>query len=400
MPEAPTPETALAPPEPGGLALPQASGGKVLRNLALLGLLLGGGLYATLASRQTAAERLHETTAAAAIPSANVLQPGEVKPKTLVLPARLQAWTEASVFARNSGFLRARHADLGDAVRAGDLLAEIDAPELEQQLAASVAVLGTIQAQRNLSQATARRWAELGSRNIVSQQAADEKRGDLAARDSMLREAAANVERLRAQLAFNRVVAPFDGVVTSRGTEVGALIVAGDTKAPPLFTISDKSRIRIYIRVPQAYAAAISPGMRASFTVPEHPSRSFTAEVQRSADAMDATTGAMLVQLMADNADGALRPGSYAQLSLALPASLVASAVRIPASALIFRREGTTVAVVNAEGVVEIRPVRIDQDLGAELEIGAGLTRTDWVVDSPSDAIRSGDRVRIVRPAG
>ena len=390
-----SPPHASPPPAP-----PQASGGKVLRNLALLALLLGGGLYATLASRNTAAERLQEATVASSMPSASVLQPGEVKPKTLVLPARLQAWTEASVFARNSGFLRARHADLGDTVRAGALLAEIDAPELEQQLAASVAALGTMQAQRNLSSTTARRWAELGSRNIVSQQAADEKRGDLAARDSMLREAAANVERLRAQLAFNRVVAPFDGVVTSRGTEVGALIVAGDTKALPLFTISDKSRIRIYIRVPQAYAAAITPGMQASFTVPEHPSRSFTAEVQRSADAMDATTGAMLVQLVADNADGALRPGGYAQLSLALPASVVASAVRIPASALIFRRDGTTVAVVNEEGVVEIRQVRIDQDLGAELEIGAGLNRSDWVVDSPSDAIRNGDRVRVVRPAG
>ncbi len=387
MAEAPTP------------APPQASGAKVLRNLFLLALLLGGGLYATLASRDTAAERLRETTVAAALPSVSVLQPGEVKPKALVLPARLQAWTEAPVFARNNGFLRARHADLGDQVRAGDLLAEIDAPELEQQLAASVAVLGTIQAQRNLSQATARRWAELGARNIVSQQASDEKRGDLAARDSMLREAQANVERLRAQLAFNRVVAPFDGTVTSRGTEVGALIVAGDTKAVPLFTISDTSRIRVYIRVPQAYAAAITPGMQATFTVPEHPSRRFTGEVQRSAGAMDAATGTMLVQLLADNAEGALRPGGYAQLSLALPASLVASAVRIPASALIFRRDGTTVAVVNAEGVVEIRQVRIDQDQGAELEIGAGLSREDWVIDSPSDAIRNGDRVRVLRPA-
>jgi RND family efflux transporter MFP subunit len=271
-------------------------------------------------------------------------------------------------------------------------------PELEQQLAAATAALATAQAQRNLSAVTARRWGELASRNVVSQQAEDERRGDLAAREAMMAEATANVNRLRALLGFNRLVAPFDGTVTSRATEVGALIVAGDTRSPPLFTISDKSRLRIYVRVPQAFAGAVAPGLKAQFTVPDRPDRVFGAELERSADAVDVQSGTMLVQLVADNAEGLLKPGSYAQVRLELPPSAAAAAVRVPASALIFRREGTAVAVVNSEGVVEIRPVRIAQDLGAELEIDSGLSLGDWIIDSPSDAIRSGDRVRMNRP--
>ncbi len=391
MPEAPTP--------PDQVTLPTARGGRVLRYLLLILLLFAAVLGITFSDRMKASEQLRATTAESANPSVTVLRPAAAEARPLVLPARLQAWTEAPVFARNSGFLRARHADLGDSVRAGDLLAEIDAPELEQQLAASMAAQRTIEVQRNLAAATVRRWDQLASRNIVSQQTAEEKRSDLAVRESMLREANANVDRLRAQLAFNRVVAPFDGVVTSRGTDIGALIVAGDTRATPLFTISDKSRIRLYIRVPQAYAGAIVPGLQAEFTVPEYPNRSFSAEVQRSADAMDSQTGAMLVQLVAQNGDGALRPGGYAQLTLALPPESMADSVRIPASALLFRREGTSVAVVDDRGVVALRQVRIDQDLGATLDIGAGLSRSDWVIDSPSDAIRSGDQVRVVRPA-
>ena len=388
MPEAPLPPTAE----------PIADARRVRR-----GLLLGVGLFLLVlaggvAARLLAAQRLQEVTAAAAVPSASVVQPKEAKARPLVLPARLQAWSEAPVYARTNGFLRSRHVDIGDRVHAGDLLAEIDAPELEQQLAAATAALATAQAQRNLSAVTARRWGELASRNVVSQQAEDERRGDLAAREAMLAEAAANVNRLRALLGFNRVVAPFDGIVTSRATEVGALIVAGDTRSSPLFTISEMSRMRVYVRVPQAFAGAVVPGLRAGFTVPDQPDRVFAADLERSAGAVDEQSGSMLVQLVADNAEGLLKPGSYAQVRLELPPSAASAAVRVPASTLIFRREGTAVAVVNGEGVVEIRPVRIAQDLGAELEIGTGLSLGDWVIDSPSDAIRSGDLVRVNRP--
>ncbi len=383
MPEAPMPAIASARRVGGGLLL------VLLLFLGILGV--------SISSRMSAAEKLHNDTATAAMPSATVVQPKPAGPRVLALPARLQAWSEAPVYARNNGFLRSRLVDIGDRVRAGDLLAEIDAPELDQQLAAAQAALGTSTAQRNLSAATARRWEQLSGQRIVSAQAADEKRGDLAARDSQLREAGANMERLRAQLGFNRVVAPFDGTVTSRGTEIGALIVAGDTKATPLFTVSDSSRMRVYVRVPQAYAGAIAPGLAALFTVPDHPDREFTAILQRSAEAMDVASGSMLVQLTAENADGALKPGSYAQLRLELPPLAGAATVRVPSSALIFRRDGTAMAVVDGEGVVTIRPVRIARDLGSELEIGAGLSLEDWVIDSPSDSIRNGDRVRTVR---
>ncbi len=376
---------------------PIASGRRVAGGLLLVVLLFGGVLGASITARRSAAEKLQAETTAAALPSAIVVQPRPAAPRVLALPARLQAWAEAPVYARNNGFLRTRLVDIGDRVRAGDLLAEIDAPELDQQLAAAQAALGTSTAQRNLSAATARRWEQLAGQRIVSPQAADEKRGDLAARDSQLREAGANMERLRAQLGFNRVVAPFDGIVTSRGTEVGALIVAGDTKATPLFTISDSTRMRVYVRVPQAHAGAIAPGLTALFTVPDQPDREFRATLQRSAEAMDVATGSMLVQLVAENAEGVLKPGSYAQLRLELPPAAGAATVRVPASALIFRRDGTAMAVVDAEGVVSIRPIRIARDLGAELEIGAGISPDDWVIDSPSDSIRGGDRVRPVR---
>lgn len=386
MPEAPL----QGPQEEAAVASPRRVDLALLLLGCVFGLVLAGGVAARLSS----GEKLRETTVATAVPAVAVVQPQPAASRALVLPARLAAWAEAPVYARNNGFIRSRLVDIGDEVQTGQLLAEIDAPELEQQLVAATAQLGTITAQRNLAAATARRWEELAARSIVSQQAADERRGDLAARDSMLNEATANVNRLRAQLSFNRVVAPFAGTVTSRGTDVGALIVAGDTRATPLFTISDRSRIRVYVRVPQAFAGGISPGLKAEFTVPDQPNRAFAAEIQRSAEAMDVQSGAMLVQLVAENPDGLLKPGSYAQLKLE-PPRMTAAAVRIPASALIFRGNGVAVALVNEAGLVEIRPVRISQDLGAELVIGEGVSLTDRVINSPSDAIRSGDRVRI-----
>jgi RND family efflux transporter MFP subunit len=384
MPEAPMPE----------VSSPPADIRRVRRVIMLGGGLLLLVLAGSVMARLSAEEKLHEASAAAAIPTVSVIQPKEVRAPILVLPGRLQAWSEAPVYARTNGFLKRRLVDIGDRVHAGQLLAEIEAPEVDQQLAAATAALATAQAQLDLAAVTARRWDQLASRNVVSQQAADERRGDFAAREAMRNEAAANVNRLRALISFNQVVAPFDGVVTSRATDVGALIVAGDTRSPPLFTISDKSRLRVYIRVPQAYAGAVGPGLKAQFTVPDLPDQIFTAELARVADALDVQSGAMLVQLISDNRSGLLKPGGYAQVRLELPLSASGTVVRVPASALIFRKEGMAVAVVGSDGEVAVKPVRIAQDLGADLDIGAGLSRSDWVIDSPSDAIRSGDRVR------
>ncbi|HEY4254033.1 MAG TPA: efflux RND transporter periplasmic adaptor subunit [Roseomonas sp.] len=388
-PEAPPLETPAHPVEER-VANPRRVGLYLVLGLLVL---LGAGA-ATVAARRAAEEKLREVTAAAAIPGVKVIRPRAVAARPLMLPGRLQAWAEAPVFARTNGFVGRRLVDIGDRVSASQLLAVIEAPEVDQQLAQAEAQLATARAQRDLSARTAQRWNELIGRNVVSQQATDERRGDLAARTSQLNEAEANVNRLRALTGFNQVTAPFDGVITSRGIDVGGLVVSGDTRSPPLFTVTDMSRLRLYIRVPQAFTAAIGTGVQAHFTVPEYPDRSFAAELTRSAGAVDAQSGSMLVQLTVDNADGALRPGSYAQVRLELPPEAGAAQVRIPASALIFRANGTSVAVVDGQGKVTITQVRIARDLGAELDIASGLGQGDHVVDSPSDAIRSGDIVR------
>ncbi|MDB5413555.1 MAG: efflux transporter periplasmic adaptor subunit [Rubritepida sp.] len=400
MPEAPMPAasapeaTIHAPEATAAMASPRRVGLFLLVGLAGL----GGVLWLTFASRTEAQARLREVTTAAAVPSVNVVQPSEVRSRPLSLPGRLAARAEAPVYARTSGFVARRLVDIGDMVTAGQLLAVIDAPEVEQQLAAANAALTTVRAQRDLSARSAQRWNELVARNVVSQQATDERRGDLAARNAQITQAEAEVNRLRALTGFTQVVAPFDGTVTSRGTDVGALIAAGATTSVALFTITDSTKLRLYIRVPQAYAAAIRPGVTAQFTVPEHGDQTFTAELTRTADAVDVPSGTMLVQLTVDNEAGLLKPGGYAQVRLELPPTGSTTQVRIPASALIFRSDGTSVAVVDDQGKVSVKPIRIGRDHGAMLDVSSGLDRAEWVINSPSDSIRSGDLVRPNRP--
>lgn len=394
MPEAPLPEVTT--PE----AKPEMASPKRVGLFLLLGLAgLGGVLWVTFSSRFEAQARLREVTAAAAIPTVSVMQPREVQPRPLLLPGRLVAWAEAPVYARTSGFLQRRLVDIGDRVTAGQLLAVIDAPEVEQQLAAAEAALATVRAQRDLSARSAQRWNELVSRNVVSQQATDERRGDLQARSAQLNQAEAEVNRLRLLTGFTQLVAPFAGTVTTRATDVGALIVAAATNAQPLFTVTDSSLLRLYVRVPQAYSASIGPGVTARFTVPEHGDRGFTAELTRTSEALDVQSGSMLVQFTVDNKEDLLTPGGYAQVNIELPAQAATTQVRIPASALIFRSTGTSVAVVDDQGKVAVKPVRIARDLGAELDISSGLERGEWVINSPSDAIRTGDTVRPSRQA-
>lgn len=397
MPEAPVPETPMAEiPASDTAADPPAANPRRVGLVLILGVLvlLGAGAL-TVTTRLGAEEKLQEVTAAVAVPSVRIILPRTAEPRPLTLPGRLQAWAEASVYARTNGFVARRLADIGDRVQAGQILALIDTPDLDQQLAAADAAVQTARAQRDLSARTAQRWNELSARNVVSQQATDERRGDLAARTAQLSQADAEVNRLRALTGFKQVTAPFDGVVTSRAIDVGGLIVSGSTSSPPLFTVTDMRRLRLYVRVPQAYTGAMQPGVQAAFSVPEYADRSFTAELTRTAGAVDVPSGSMLVQFTVDNADGALKPGGYAQVRLALPPEAsVTPQLRVPASALIFRASGTSIAVVDGEGRVTVKPVRIARDLGADLDIASGLEPGDRVIDSPSDAIRSGDQVR------
>jgi multidrug efflux system membrane fusion protein len=309
------------------------------------------------------------------------------------LPGDVQAFNSAPIYARVSGYLKAWYVDIGTPVRAGQTLAEIDTPDLDQQLIMAKADLGTAMANQHLSQTTAVRWAGLLAQDAVSQQDADTKNGDLAAKVALTAAARANVGRLEALEAFKRITAPFDGVVTTRSTDIGDLISAGAPTSTPLFTVADESRLRIYVRVPQNYSADIKPGMTANFTVPEHPGRSFVASLAASADAITPQSGTLLIQLQIDNSDHALKPGDYALVRFSLPTQ--SGAVLIPASALMFRDSGMSVAVIGSNGRVAMRPVTIGRDLGATVEIASGLTSAERVIDNPPDSLRPGDQVRI-----
>jgi membrane fusion protein, multidrug efflux system len=334
-------------------------------------------------------------TNAQAIPTVKVISVGDTGAQTLVLPGDLQAFITAPIYARVSGYLKRWYFDIGTPVKAGQILAEIETPDLDQQLAQSKAALQTSIANQHLSDTTARRWAGLLSQDAVSQQDADMKNGDLAAKNAMMSQSQANVAQLEALESFKRIAAPFDGVVTTRSTDIGDLINIGGPSTVPLFTVADVSKLRIYVRVPQNYSAGIQPGMTAEFAVPEYPGRTFTAKLAASADAITPQSGTLLVQLQIDNTDRALKPGDYAQIRFNLPPN---GAIQVPATALMFRDSGMAVAIVGAGGRVTMKPVTIVRDLGTTVEVAAALTPADRVIDNPPDSLRPGDQVRIAVP--
>jgi len=345
-------------------------------------------------SRASADQGLATWTNAQAVPTVTVISLNAGGgPSALVLPGDVQAFNSAPSYARVSGYLKRWYADIGAQVRTGQVLADIDTPDLDQQLLQAKADLGTALANEHLSQITATRWAGLLAQQAVSQQDADNRNGDLAAKQALTAAARASVARLEALESFKRIVAPFDGVVTTRSTDIGDLISAGEPGSTPLFTVADQSRLRIYVRVPQSYSADIKPGMTATFTVPEYPGRSFTAALASTANAITPQSGALLVQLQIDNRDRALKPGDYAQVRFGLPAN--GAVIQVPASALMFRDAGMSVATIGPNGRVEMKSVTIGRDLGTTVEIASGVTSADRVIDNPPDSLRGGDPVRI-----
>ncbi|MBB2206033.1 efflux RND transporter periplasmic adaptor subunit [Gluconacetobacter takamatsuzukensis] len=365
-------------------------------------ILLAGALFALVLVAGTllrlhARHQLHAQTLAAAIPTVTIVHPGGMATDRLVLPGRLQAWYSAPAYARTNGYLRRWYVDIGQKVQQGQLLADIDTPDVDQQLAAARAALATRTAQRDLARITTRRWDRLNAQNAVSQQETDERRGNFAASEATRHEAAAEVDRLETLSGFKHIMAPFTGVVTSRATDIGALIVAGTSAAQPLFTVSDVARLRLYVSVPQAYAARMHDGMVVAFTVPDYPGRTFQAHLIHASDAVDPQSGAMLVQLVYDNAENLLKPGAYAQIAFTFPGTGTAAAVRIPASSLLFRRDNTTVAVMDSSHHVRIQPIAIVTDFGTELEV-TGLPPQSAVIDNPRDDLRDGDEVKPQQP--
>ena len=338
--------------------------------------------------------QLASWTADQATPTVTVLRPTPAKAEgALTLPASLQALNSAPIYARTSGYVRKWFVDIGDTVRRGQTLAVLDAPEVDQQLAAAEADLQTARANQSLAATTAQRWQTMLAKDAVSKQETDEKIGDLAAKTAVTNAAAANVRRLRFQQGFTRLIAPFDGVVTTRSADIGALVNAGNASAPPLFTVADVSRIRAYVKVPQVYSAQIHPGMHVALALPEYPGRTFDAELTRTADAVDPNSGTVLTELQAANGDRALKPGAYAQASF--PLSTSGNAFTLPASALIIGEKGTQVAVVGPDGRAQLKTITIGRDQGNVVEISAGLSASDRVIDNPPDSLQSGDKVQI-----
>jgi len=347
-----------------------------------------------LLGRVFASQTLKTWTVTQAVPTVQVIAPTEDGAgQTLALPGNVQAFTNATIHARVSGYLKRWYQDIGAEVKAGQILADIDTPELDQQLAQAKADLATAVANQRLAQTTAARWTGLLAKDAVSQQETDEKTGDLAAKTSLVNAARADVDRLQATEGFKRIVAPFDGIVTARNTDVGQLIAAGAPTDPGLFTVSDVHRLRIYVNVPQSYSSQLKLGMAATLAVPEHPGQTFQATLVNTSGAIGAQSGTLLVELQIDNSAGQLKPGDYAQVSFALPTD--ASQVRVPASALVFRHKGMAVATLGPDGRVLFKPITIGVDEGSYVDVAAGLGPSDRVIDNPPDSLETGDKVNV-----
>lgn len=356
---------------------------------------VGYGAY----SRHEAATALEGTARDAAVPDVAVVRPqGAAEADALVLPGNVEAFNSAAIYARTNGYVRNWLVDIGDHVRSGQALATLDAPEVDQQLTQARADYNTAVANRRLAQTSADRWRAMLQKDAVSKQETDERLGDLAARTAMANGALANVRRLEALQGFTRLRAPFDGIVTSRSAQIGALVSAGNASAQPLFTVSDIRRMRIYVRVPQGYATEVRPGTQATMTLPEYPQRTFDATVTRTARAIDRQSGAILVQLEAPNPDGALLPGAFAQVRFSMRG--MPGSVRVPGSAILYRSEGPAIAIMGNDGVARVRNVTIARDEGKTVMLSSGVSASDRVIDSPPDSIRSGDHVRAAAEPG
>ncbi|TCO37235.1 efflux RND transporter periplasmic adaptor subunit [Dokdonella fugitiva] len=366
-----------------------------LRIAGIVGAVVAIAIVATgVLARSRGDARLREWTEAQAIPTVAVAPPGaSADGDELKLPGRLEAYARAPLYARTSGYLKSWSADIGTPVKAGQLLAEIETPDLDQQLQQARADLATAQANEKLAGITAERWQKILESNAVSKQDVDEKTGDLAAKRALVASAKANVDRYVALKGFTRIVAPFDGIVTARNTDVGALVNAGSAAGQELFVVSDTRKLRVYVNVPQTFVPDVPPGTKATLTVPEHPEKTYTATVEASAQAVNAQSGTTLMQLVVDNSAGELLPGAYANVSLALPHD--ATALSVPASALIFDAGGLRVATVGADNRVVMKPVTIARDFGKTIQLGSGLAPDDRVIINPPDGVVAGTEVRI-----
>jgi RND family efflux transporter MFP subunit len=366
--------------------------------VAIVAVLIAGGVVAGgLVTRHNQGEQLKESAAERAVPTVTLVSMKDVPAGDLELPARIEAWARAPIYARVSGYLSRWNVDIGTQVKAGQVLAQIDTPDLDQDLAQAQAQLAVARTGLTLAESTAGRWRSLVSQNAVSKQEADEKQNDFVSRQASVQALQASVSREQALKKYTTLVAPFDGVVTARNIDVGALVSVGGAAGSELFVVSDIRKLRVYVQVPQRQVALIKPGSKAELTVPERPGSSYTATVESAAQAIAAGSGTMLVQLVVDNKGGELLPGAYANLRFDLP--LDADTVTVPPGALMMGKDGVRVATLDAANKVRIKKVSIGRDLGTAVQLAGGVGRADRIIESPPDGIAEGDVVRVAQAA-
>jgi RND family efflux transporter MFP subunit len=369
--------------------------GTILGALALLAAI--GAVLWGVTTRTRALAVVTQETREMAVPAVAVVTPERGAPKEeIVLPGTIQAFTDAPIYARTNGYLRKWYADIGAHVGAGQLLAEIDTPELDQQLQAARADLATAQANARLAQTTAERYRDLIRTDSVSRQDLDNANGTLEAREAAVESARANVRRLEQLQSFRRIESPFAGVVTARNTDIGALIDSG-SNAKELFHVASVNRLRVFVNVPEVYSRAARAGLEAELTLKEFPGRRFVGTLARTSSSIDVASRTLLTEIDVDNTKGELLPGSYAEVHIKLPSA--AATMKLPVDALIFKTDGLQVATVDAANRVALVTVTAGRDFGDAVEIVAGLHGDERIVANPPDSLAPGQVVRVVTPA-
>jgi RND family efflux transporter MFP subunit len=363
--------------------------------VGILGLVAAGAIAANgLISRARGKQELVQWTNAQAVPTVALAQITRSDAgQSLILPGNIQPYNKAAIYARVNGYLQSWSKDIGAQVKAGDVLATIDAPDLDQQFAQSKATLASAKANYDIAVITANRYDTLVKKQAVSQQVADQANADAAAKKAIMDADDANVQQLEAMEDYKKIVAPFDGIVTARNTDIGALIIAGSTAGLELFQVSDLSHVRIYVQVPQAYSANLAAGLKATFDMPQYPGQKFDATLVTTSNAMNVTSRSMLVELQADNPDGKLFSDAYCRVNFQIPSD--PNIVRIPATALIAVNRGAQVAVLGDGNKVALKSVQLGRDFGDSVEVTAGLSPQDRVIDSPPETLQNGDVVQL-----
>lgn len=362
--------------------------------LVIAAVLVGGIVYRGIAARMKGAVTLARETREMAAPSVLVIHPKRASnSQEVVLPANIQAYTDSPIYARTNGYLKRWLVDIGAHVKAGQLLAEIDTPEVDQQLQQARADLNTAQANFNLAEITATRYQSLLKTDAISKQDVDNANGDFEARKAMMASAQSNVKRLEELQSFQKIYAPFNGVITARKIDIGALINSGNGGlAQELFHIAQVHRLRVYVSVPQTYSRGAKPGLTADLTLAEFHGRRFQGKLVRTAESIDAASRSLLVEIDVANPTGELLPGSFAEVHLKLPAGI--STLMLPVNTLIFRAEGLQVASVTGGNRIALISVTLGRDFGNEVEVIAGLNGDESVVLNPPDSLVTGETVR------